>query len=152
LRGLILPGLNNSGPAHWQTLWEHQYGFQRVQQRDWSNPDVSAWVKTLDAAIRENSDRVVIIAHSLGCWTVIYWAALHADAMDRVQAALLVAPPDIASSTVLPKSAMDFSSHQKEKLPFPSILVGSENGLLSKICGYIPARVSCQAYDRVQLP
>lgn len=127
MRGLIVPGLNGSGPAHWQTLWERQYGFQRVEQRDWRNPDAAAWVETLDEAIRENLDKVIIIAHSLGCWAMIHWAALHADGKDRVQSALLVAPPDIASSASLPKSALDFTCHQKGKMPFPSIIVGSEN-------------------------
>jgi uncharacterized protein len=127
LRGLIVPGLHGSGLVHWQTLWERQYGFQRVEQRDWGNPDVSAWVKTLDTAIRENSDKVVIIAHSLGCWTGICWAALSEDSKDLVQGALLVAPPAIASFAALSESARDFASHPKEKLPFPSILVSSQN-------------------------
>jgi uncharacterized protein len=127
VRSLIVPGLNGSGPAHWQTLWERQYGFQRVEQQDWENPNAVLWTATLDAAIRVHQDKVVIIAHSLGCCTVIRWAALHADAADRVQAALLVAPPDIASSVALPKSVLEFACHQKRKLPFPSILVGSEN-------------------------
>jgi len=122
-----VPGLNGSGPVHWQTLWEHQYKFKRVEQRDWGNPAAVVWVETLDAAIRAHSEKAVIIAHSLGCWTMIHWAALYADSKDRVQSALLVAPPDIASSAALPKSVLEFTRHQKEKLPFPSILVGSEN-------------------------
>jgi uncharacterized protein len=127
LRGLIVPGLNGSGPAHWQTLWERQYQFERVEQRHWENPDVVAWTEALDAAICTRPDKVVLVAHSLGCWTVIHWAALHADRKNKVQSALLVAPPDVALSDILPKSVMDFAPHQKNKLPFPSILVGSEN-------------------------
>jgi len=127
VRGLIVPGLNGSGPAHWQTLWEHKYRFKRVEQRDWTNPDAAAWTETLDAAIRAYSDPVVLVAHSMGCWTVIHWAASHADCADRVQSSLLVTPPDIASSEDLPKAAADFIRHQIYKLPFPSILVGSEN-------------------------
>jgi uncharacterized protein len=124
---LIVPGLNGSGPGHWQTLWEHQYRFKRVEQRDWENPDAVVWVETLDAAIREQSEKVIIIAHSLGCWATIRWAASVADSKDRVQSALLVAPPDIESSALLPKSAFEFGYRQKGSLPFPSILVGSEN-------------------------
>jgi uncharacterized protein len=127
VRSLIVPGLNGSGPAHWQTLWSNRYNFERVEQCDWGNPDAVAWTETLDAAIRAHSDRVVLVAHSMGCWTVIHWAALHEDSRDKVQSALLVAPPDLASSCTLPKSTMDFMRHQKNKLPFPSILVGSEN-------------------------
>jgi hypothetical protein len=126
LRGLIVPGLNGSGPAHWQTLWEHQYKFERVEQLDWGNPDAVIWTESLDAAIRAHQDKVVFVAHSLGCWTVIHWAALHADSKNRVLSALLVAPPDIASAPELRTSAINFTNHKK-KLPFPSILVGSEN-------------------------
>jgi uncharacterized protein len=127
LRCLIVPGLNGSGPDHWQTLWERQYHFERVEQRHWGNPDVVAWTETLDAAICAHSEKVVLIAHSLGCWTVIHWAALHADKKDKVQSALLVAPPDIALSDILPKSVIDFAPPRQNKLPFPSILAGSEN-------------------------
>ena len=35
---LILPGWQNSGPAHWQSRWEELYGFTRVQQHDWMQP------------------------------------------------------------------------------------------------------------------
>ena len=122
-----MPGLNGSGPGHWQTRWEHQYKLKRVEQRDWGNPDAVVWTETLDEAIRAHPDQAVLVAHSMGCWTVIQWAALYADSRDRVQSALLVAPPDIASSTALPKSAMDFTRALKGKLPFPTILVGSEN-------------------------
>jgi uncharacterized protein len=127
VRGLIVPGLNGSGPVHWQTLWGRQYGFERVEQKDWTNPDSVSWVKTLDAAIHSRPDKLVVIAHSLGCWAVMKWVALHPDREDRVQAALLVAPPDLTSPTALPRSVLDFALFQKKMLPFPSILVGSEN-------------------------
>jgi hypothetical protein len=32
---LILPGLYNSGPEHWQSRWESRHpGFRRIQQDD----------------------------------------------------------------------------------------------------------------------
>ena len=38
---LILPGLGNSGPLHWQSIWEQsQPDFVRVQQRDCGQPDL----------------------------------------------------------------------------------------------------------------
>jgi uncharacterized protein len=108
-------------------LWELKYKFERLEQLDWGNPDAVLWTGRLDSAIRAHPDKVVIVAHSLGCWTVIHWAALHADSRNRVQSALLVAPPDLASTAELRTSAIAFTNHKKEKLPFPSILVGSEN-------------------------
>ena len=133
MRGLIVPGLDGSGPTHWQTLWQQHYEFERVEQQDWAKPNASAWTKMLDEAIGAGRDKVVLIAHSLGCWTVILWADWYPERIDRVHAALLVAPPDIASFTSLPTSAADFIRHPKKPLPFPSILVGSENDPYTKI-------------------
>jgi predicted alpha/beta hydrolase family esterase len=67
IRILIVPGLNGSGPGHWQTLWEEKYGCGRVEQRDWENPDIAEWVGTLNAAITAGAGRTIIVAHSLGC-------------------------------------------------------------------------------------
>jgi len=122
MKGIIVPGLNGSGPDHWQTFWEKKYGFERVEQRDWGNPDATEWVATLDAAILAHPDKVIIVAHSLGCWAVIRWAAQYMDSKDRVQSALLVAPPEIESSISMPKSARSFARHNMRKLPFlPSL-------------------------------
>lgn len=126
MRTLIVPGLNGSGPEHWQTLWEKRYGFERVDQRDWARPDADEWVKNLHNAIVSHSDRVVIVAHSLGCFSVVRWAEQYWRFAHRVQSVLLVAPPDI-SSKELPESFRDFALRGPSILPFPSILVGSEN-------------------------
>jgi predicted alpha/beta hydrolase family esterase len=133
MRGLIVPGLNGSGLTHWQTLLQQRYKFERVEQQDWANPDAIAWTKMLDEAIVTGLDKTVLIAHSIGCWTVIHWAALYPERSSRVHAALLVAPPDLASIISLPTSAADFIRHRKKHLPFPSILVGSENDPYMKI-------------------
>ena len=46
IRVLIIPGLHNSGDAHWQTWLQGQYkGAVRVHQQDWQNPDLEAWKK-----------------------------------------------------------------------------------------------------------
>lgn len=40
---LILPGYLSSGPAHWQSLWEHENpGYRRVEQRDWDFPSLTS--------------------------------------------------------------------------------------------------------------
>jgi predicted alpha/beta hydrolase family esterase len=37
---LTLARLWNSGPQHWQMLWELKYpACQRAQHRDWNNPE-----------------------------------------------------------------------------------------------------------------
>ena len=41
---LVLPGYGDSGPGHWQSLWEAEDGrFRRVLQRDWLLPERAEW-------------------------------------------------------------------------------------------------------------
>ena len=124
-RVLIVPGLNGSGPGHWQTLWEEKYNFERVEQRDWTKPDLVEWVKVLNSVITSGSERAVLVAHSLGCFLVGHWAHAYPEYTGRVRSALLVAPPDVERSPHIPESLNRFAVHAP--LPFPSILVGSEN-------------------------
>jgi predicted alpha/beta hydrolase family esterase len=93
---LTIPGLNNSGPGHWQTIWEEKRGdCLRVDLGSWASPNRNAWVTRLDAAIREVDGPIVLAAHSLGCLAVAWWGALQSQAYGwPVAAALLVAPPD----------------------------------------------------------
>ena len=43
---LTIPGLNNSGPTHWQSLWEHKFPHsERVELGSWDNPDKDEWVR-----------------------------------------------------------------------------------------------------------
>jgi len=122
---LIVPGIDDSGPGHWQTAWQARLPrAARVSQRDWARPRLSDWVKGLDLALSSLPAPVVLSAHSLGCLTVAAWAAGHLRG--PVAAALLVAPPDPASSPFPPR-AQGFSPVPAAALPFPSLVVASEN-------------------------
>ena len=125
MRILIVPGLNGSGPGHWQTLWEEKYGYERVEQRDWENPELVEWVSTLNAVITANSERTILVAHSLGCLTVAHWAHAYPENNGQIQCSLLVAPPDVESSSYIPETLRRFAAHNV--IPCPSVLVGSEN-------------------------
>src|SRR5512141_250130 len=95
---LILPGLNNSGQGHWQTLWQEILpNARRVQQQDWDNPKREDWVAALDAEIQAADGTLTLVAHSLGCALAVWWAAECCAAMhaSKVTGALLVAPPDV---------------------------------------------------------
>src|ERR1051325_5804180 len=51
---LFVPGWKNSGPGHWQTLWQaSEPGWDRVMQRDWERPGPVAWLAGLDERGRE---------------------------------------------------------------------------------------------------
>lgn len=125
---LIVPGLNNSGASHWQTLWERLLkNSARADLGDWKHPDRDEWVSRLDEAIRSLKPPIVLCAHSLGCHAVAWWAALRARTDGwPVAGALLVAPPECDDNQTLPKLP-GFSPAPLGKLPFPSILAGSRD-------------------------
>jgi predicted alpha/beta hydrolase family esterase len=103
---LLQPGIHNSGPSHWQSLWENRFAFvRRVQQRDWDHPRRSEWVQQLDAAIAACPVPPVLVAHSLGCLAAAHWCATSAR---RLHALVLVAVPDPAGPN-FPRDATGFA-------------------------------------------
>lgn len=119
---LILPGIGNSGPQHWQSLWEQSNPeFERVQQRDWNHPVCEEWGAALEVAAKRAGAGVVLVAHSLACLVVAHWAAQeHAP----IKAALLVAAPDPTGPN-FPKEAIGFSATPTKPFSFPSVVVAS---------------------------
>lgn len=118
---LIVPGINGSGPEHWQTLWEKaDSAFVRVEQKDWDNPELDAWMDTLNNATREKQGSW-IVAHSLGCLLVV-----SRKFSGQVKGAFLVAPPDPAGPE-FPAVAGSFKNLEQGKLRFPTMVVASEN-------------------------
>jgi|GEM_PF-39036 len=113
-----VPGYGDSGPGHWQTLWEQANpAYRRVRQRDWHRPQVDDWVEALETEIRRSKGPTILVGHSLGCITIAEWALRHwAD----IQGALLVAPADADKLSF-------FNTVPLRPLPFPSILVISNN-------------------------
>lgn len=127
-RILTIPGLMNSGPGHWQSLWEEQMPeCSRVDLGNWDRPHRNNWVNRLDRAIRNVDGPVLLAAHSLGCHTVAWWAALACSGWsDKIAGALLVAPPEV-DERALDSRLHGFAPLPRTLLPFPSILVGSRN-------------------------
>jgi predicted alpha/beta hydrolase family esterase len=121
---LILPGINNSGPDHWQSLWEQANpAFVRVEQRDWDHPACGEWVKVLDRTLETIPGNPILVAHSLACLVVAHWAA---SARRPIKGALLVAPPNPQGPN-FPKAALGFSRASMRKFAFPSVIVASSN-------------------------
>lgn len=124
-RVLILPGWQNSGPAHWQSRWESLHGFIRVEQSDWMWPLRGDWMARLEETLLQSERPAVLVAHSLGCHLVSAWAA-HTQHPERVRGALLVAPPDLENIEPTPQLA-HWLPLVRTRLPFPSIVVHSTN-------------------------
>ena len=125
---LTVPGLDNSGPGHWQTLWENSRGdCRRVDLGMWDRPHRNTWINKLNLAIRAADRPVVLVAHSLGCLAVAWWAQMEpTQAIGRVVAAMLVAPPEV-DFFPLDERLEAFAPTPALALPFPSILVASRN-------------------------
>jgi uncharacterized protein len=123
-RVLLLPGLYNSGPQHWQTHWKAEHPeFVRVEQKDWDTPDCGEWVETLQRAVAADASPVVFVGHSTSCCLVAHWAARHPG---NVRGALLVAPSDVEAPSY-PAGPTGFAPMRLARLPFPSIVVASTN-------------------------
>jgi predicted alpha/beta hydrolase family esterase len=121
---LIIPGLGNSGPQHWQSLWEKQYNFTRVQQQNWDEPVCADWVETLNNFLKNYTPAdVILVGHSSACATIAYWAQ---QFNIKIKGALLVGPSDTEADTY-PAEATGFSPMPLNKLPFTSITVASQN-------------------------
>ncbi|MBC9248897.1 alpha/beta hydrolase [Pseudomonas alcaligenes] len=125
---LILPGWQGSPDEHWQSHWQRNLpNASRVEQHDWQQPDPQLWVAALEQAVQAAANPVVLIAHSLGCVTVARWAAQAPLAsLRKVRGALLVAPADVERPGC-PLELQGFAPISRELLPFPSVLVGSDN-------------------------
>lgn len=115
---LIIPGLGNSGPTHWQSWFEDRLpATHRVGQADWERPVLSDWAAQVHAAIDTSVGDVWLVAHSFGCLAAVNAGIVRPE---RILGALLVAPAD-------PDRFGEPLALLEESLAFPSIVVTSEN-------------------------
>jgi predicted alpha/beta hydrolase family esterase len=122
---LVLPGYGDSGPDHWQSRWEAtDPRLRRVVQRDWLEPKLEDWLAALDREISACATPPVLVAHSLGCILLAHWARRNGS---RAGGALLVAPVDLDEGADLVDTVETFRPVPLLRLPFPSIIVASDN-------------------------
>ncbi len=115
---LIVPGLRNSGPSHWQTWFQSQLpDTQRVEQVNWESPGLSDWATRVCEEIDAIDEPLWIVAHSFGCLASVS-AGLACP--ERILGALLVAPAD-------PARFNEPAERLEKKLAFPSLVISSSN-------------------------
>ena len=135
VRVLIIPGLRDSGPTHWQTwLQGHYVGAVRVQQHDWQQPDLPAWSARIEETLSRHSRHTqwVAVAHSFGTLALAHHLATRqtdsalGDATGvgprhgRIVAALMAAPADPVK--------FEIEAHlPRRDLDLPLTVIGSEN-------------------------
>jgi predicted alpha/beta hydrolase family esterase len=121
---LLLPGLGDSDPGHWQSQWERANPhWRRVAQRDWDRPVYDDWYAALETAVAASGPDTVLVAHSLGCLLVNRWAA---QTDHKIRGAMLVAPPDPHRPS-FPPQVSGFAELPLRRLPFATLVVASDD-------------------------
>ncbi len=135
---LIVPGLRDHVPQHWQTLLAQDLPDSRsVPPMGRTDLDCGARVRALEAAVAAIDGPVLLVAHSGGCIMVAHWAA-QTQRAGQVHAALLATPPDFERP--MPEgypSMADLESAgwfpvPKERLPFQSVVLTSDDDPLGE--------------------
>jgi len=123
---LTIPGVTNSSPQHWQSLWEKEFHeqFRRIEQKEWDTPICADWIEKIEEEVRkQKSKTVVLVAHSLGCTAVAHWARKFGT---KIKGAFLVAPSDCEAGSYI-FDTKGFAPIPLGKLPFKSLVVASSN-------------------------
>lgn len=127
VRVLIIPGLRNSGAAHWQSWLQSQYrGAVRVKQADWLEPHLQTWAHQIKQTLARHHPQTewIAVAHSFGCLALARYLAdqaqEHGAAHDGIRAALMVAPADPIKFDVVDQLPTD-------GLHIPATVIGSED-------------------------
>ncbi|MEV6138363.1 alpha/beta fold hydrolase [Nocardia sp. NPDC051990] len=132
---VIVPGLRDHVPEHWQTLLAERLDtVHTVPPLERDKLSRAARVAALDAALGDIEGPVVLVAHSAGVMITVHWAQ---QATRPVQGALLATPPDFDAP--LPQGypspdeldAGGWNPTPRQRLPFPSIVAASTNDPLA---------------------
>lgn len=140
---LIVPGLRDAVPAHWQThLQARLEALGRpvvaVPPMGRQDLDCASKVAAIEASLATTTGPVVMVAHSGGCVMVAHWARQSAQ-VQRVVGALLATPPDFDQD--LPEgypgrgelAAGGWLPVPRQPLPFPSLVATSDNDPLARL-------------------
>ena len=123
-QALILAGIYNSGPDHWQSIWQRESpAFHKLEHSEWDEPVLAVWLRELEDEITRLGPGVTLVAHSLACLLVAHWAK---TTRHKISGALLVSVPN-PEGPGFPADAKSFGGQPLEPLPFPSIVVSSTN-------------------------
>jgi len=133
---LIVPGLRDHVPEHWQTLLAAKLPRVRaVPPMGRADLDCPARVAAIDRALTDIDGPVILVAHSGGAIMVAHWARSHRR---PIHGALLAVPPDFevpmpeGYPTVDALDAAGWLPVPRERLPFPSIVAASRNDPLAR--------------------
>ncbi len=124
MRFVIVPGIGDSDPTHWQSIWQAEWGptATRIVPTSWTQPDLADWTAAIDQSVRwARTDDMVLVAHSLGCLAAAAWLA---EAPRTLRGVFLVAPPD-PQGPAFPPAAASFTQLTPEPVGVPGLVVSS---------------------------
>jgi len=135
---LIVPGLREHVPEHWQTLLAAKLPEVRtVPPLEQDKLSCAARVQALEQALFAINGPVILVAHSAGVMMVAHWAAI-APRRRPIKGALLVTPADVETPFPEPYPTREsLREHgwlpiRRKPLPFPSLLAASRNDPLAE--------------------
>jgi len=133
---LIVPGLRNHVPDHWQTLLSSRLPSTRtVEPMGRDNLDCRARVEAIEQQAARIDGAIILVAHSGGVIATLHWAR---QTRRAVRGALLATPADFDQPLPLGYPSIDaLEGHgwlpvPRSKLPFPSIVAASRNDPLAR--------------------
>lgn len=132
---VIVPGLRDHVPDHWQTLLaerllERGRAVRTVQPLLENKQSCAARVAALEQTLEGIDGPIILVAHSVGTLIAIHWSQQHKR---NIKGVLLAAPPDF--DTPLPPGYSDAETLRRNgwtpvpraPLTFPSIVATSRN-------------------------
>jgi predicted alpha/beta hydrolase family esterase len=125
VRVLLVPGLFDSGPEHWQRHWQRTRGFGVIEQRDWETPLIGDWVARIEEVVAATPGALVLAGHSSACAAIAAFSAVTAHAA-RIRGALLVGPSD-SEGPNYPVGPRGFAPMPLAPLRFASVAVLSSD-------------------------
>ena len=128
---LIVPGLRDAVPGHWQSLLAAQLPrVLSVPAMGREDLDCGKRIEAIEAAAQAVQGPLVIVAHSGGCIMLAHWAQ---QTQRQVHAALLATPPDFERPMPEGYPTIDalrtggWLPVPRGPLPFRSLVVASRN-------------------------
>ncbi len=135
---LIVPGLRDHVPQHWQTLLAQELPESRsVPPMGRTDLDCAARGRALEEAVAAIDGPVLLVAHSGGCIMVAHWA-MQTRRASQVHAAMLATPPDFERPmpegypSMADLVAAGWFPVPKGALPFPSVVLTSDDDPLGQ--------------------
>ena len=144
---LIVPGLREHVPEHWQTLLAAKLPrVQTVPPLEHHKLSCAARVAALDRALCAIDGPVIVVAHSAGVMMVAHWAQVPRPNRP-IQGALLATPADVEQPFPPGYPTTDTLREHgwlpipRTPLPFPSLLAASRN---DPLCAFARAQALAQ--------